>query len=173
MNWEAIGAVGEILGAAAVVVSIIYLSIQIRSNTRATKASASFDATHSWALTNELVHQMSDEVLEVFRRSYGPDARPGDFSHAERIRISAHTRALFQKLEGQYFLYRFGFLEPDLWRKRSAWACGFVRQPFWQDWWQNELREGIYSDAFVEAIESAPATTVSLVGTHAVEGEAP
>ena len=30
MNWDAIGAVGEIVGAFAVVVSLIYLALQIR-----------------------------------------------------------------------------------------------------------------------------------------------
>jgi|GEM_PF-6462052 hypothetical protein len=30
MNWEAIGALGEIIGAGAVVVSLIYLAVQIR-----------------------------------------------------------------------------------------------------------------------------------------------
>ena len=34
MNWEAIGTVAEVVGAVAVVVSLIYLAIQIRQNTR-------------------------------------------------------------------------------------------------------------------------------------------
>ena len=34
MNWEAIGAVGEIVGAAAVVVTLIYVAVQVRQNTR-------------------------------------------------------------------------------------------------------------------------------------------
>ena len=34
MNWEAIGAIGELIGAAAVVVTLIYLAVQIRQNTR-------------------------------------------------------------------------------------------------------------------------------------------
>ena len=33
MNWEAIGAVGEILGAIAVLLSLAYLAVQIRQNT--------------------------------------------------------------------------------------------------------------------------------------------
>ena len=33
MNWEAIGAIGEVLGAAAVVVTLGYLAVQIRQNT--------------------------------------------------------------------------------------------------------------------------------------------
>lgn len=34
MNWEAIGTVAEVVGAGAVVVSLAYLAVQIRQNTR-------------------------------------------------------------------------------------------------------------------------------------------
>ena len=35
MNWEAIGAVGEILGAAGVIITLVYLTTQLRQNTQA------------------------------------------------------------------------------------------------------------------------------------------
>lgn len=35
MNWEAIGAVGEIIGAIAVVTTLVFLALQLRQNTRA------------------------------------------------------------------------------------------------------------------------------------------
>jgi hypothetical protein len=35
MNWEAIGAIGEVLGALAVIVTLVYLAVQIRQNTAA------------------------------------------------------------------------------------------------------------------------------------------
>jgi hypothetical protein len=38
MNWEAVGAVGEILGAIAVLVTLIYLATQIKQHTLATRA---------------------------------------------------------------------------------------------------------------------------------------
>ena len=38
MNWDAIGAIGETLGAIAVVVTLIYLAAQIRQNSRFVKA---------------------------------------------------------------------------------------------------------------------------------------
>ena len=34
MNWEAIGAVGEVLGAIGVIVTLGYLAVRIRQNTR-------------------------------------------------------------------------------------------------------------------------------------------
>ena len=38
MNWDAIGAVGEILGALGVIVTLVYLSAQIRQSTRSSQA---------------------------------------------------------------------------------------------------------------------------------------
>ena len=46
MNWEAIGAVGETVGALAVLVTLVYLAVQIRQNTKAVQAAA-VDSTTS------------------------------------------------------------------------------------------------------------------------------
>ena len=40
MNWDAIGAIGEIVGAVAVLITFIYLSVQIRQNTKAVRSTA-------------------------------------------------------------------------------------------------------------------------------------
>jgi hypothetical protein len=40
MNWEAIGAVGEIAGALAVIMSLLYLASQIRENNKSTRYGA-------------------------------------------------------------------------------------------------------------------------------------
>ena len=45
LDWEAIGAIGEILGSAAVLISLVYLARQIRSNTDKLR----FDASQSVA----------------------------------------------------------------------------------------------------------------------------
>jgi hypothetical protein len=41
MNWEAIGAVGEVAGAIGVIATLLYLTIQIRASSQATEAQAS------------------------------------------------------------------------------------------------------------------------------------
>ncbi len=38
MNWEAVGAVGEMAGAIGVIVTLVYLALQIRSNAKATES---------------------------------------------------------------------------------------------------------------------------------------
>ena len=32
MNWEAMGAIGEVVGAAGVIITVIYLALQVRQN---------------------------------------------------------------------------------------------------------------------------------------------
>ena len=163
MNWEAVGAVGEIVGAAAVVLSIVYLAIQIRANTRATRAAASFDATHSWAEFNQTVLELPDEVLSLTLKSYDPNTRVTDLTDVEYMRMVALHRTIFQKLEGQYYLYRYGFLEPGLWRNRLRVARGILELPLYRDWWEHELKTSTYSDEFVTAVEAAtPVETAAI-----------
>jgi len=152
MNWEAIGAIGDLLGGVGVIVSIVYLAVQIRANTRATKGSASFAATHSWAHTNEWLAQLPDEQMLLFSRCLEPDARTEDFSDAEHVRIQLALRAIYQKLEGQYYLARHGLLDPGMWRGRSRVARGMIEQPLLRAWWENELRNATFSEEFVSAL---------------------
>ena len=40
VNWEAVSAIGEIVGAIAVVVTLAYLAVQIRQNTQVARSTA-------------------------------------------------------------------------------------------------------------------------------------
>lgn len=47
MNWDAIGAIGEILGASAVIMTLVYLARQIKDSARAARSAAVTDATNA------------------------------------------------------------------------------------------------------------------------------
>ncbi len=163
MNWEAIAAIGETAGAAAVVISIVYLSVQIKPNTRATMASASFDASHSWAEFNEHMMLAPEDVLGLTLRTYDPNATAEDLSETEFMRMAVAHRTIFQKLEGQYYLYKYGSLEAGVWENRKRVARGILELPLYREWWTTELRSSIYSDEFVQALEvTSPAELSSL-----------
>jgi hypothetical protein len=155
MNWDMIGALAELLGAAGVVISLVYLGSQTRSNTRALKASAGFEATHSWATFNETAIGWSDEFFESAIKAHDHSVPLTDFSELQVARLAFAWRALFQKLEGLYFLRKHGSLEPELWEKRRVWARGFINSPLQSRWWEIEKQQGMFTDEFVGAIESA------------------
>ncbi len=159
MNWEAVGAAGEILGALGVIVSIIYLAAQINANTRTMRANAGFEASHSWATFNEQLAHVGDDELSGMMRVF---SEPWDsFSELERARVGLNMRALFQKLEGQYYLYRYDMLDEGIWSHRARWSAGLLRRPFFQTWWAIEKDQLVYSDEFVRALEAVEAIDVS------------
>jgi hypothetical protein len=48
MNWEAIGAIGEILGAVAVFGSLLYLGLQIKHSRQSSQAETERQLIHDW-----------------------------------------------------------------------------------------------------------------------------
>ena len=168
MNWDAIGAIGETVGAIAVVVSILYLAYQIRSNTRATRASASFEATHSWSKINqEISSSWSPEQLLTIQKSFDLKTSWEDIGESDRAKLVFVMRSLFQSLEGQYYLYRYGLLDKGQWEPRSSWAKGTLQLPFYQKFWEVEMDQRVYSEEFVEVISGI---TPIKVRPHAVGG---
>jgi len=77
MNWDAIGAVGEIVGALAVVVTLAYLALQVRASTRESEANA-------FAVTSDhrtMIRGQFMEHADVWARGNAE----GELSPAERI----------------------------------------------------------------------------------------
>lgn len=55
MNWDAIAAVGDIIGAIAVVISLVYLAVQIRISNKATQQAVSQELMETaWQTLSQL-----------------------------------------------------------------------------------------------------------------------
>ena len=90
MNWDAIGAVADSIGAFVVVVTLIYLTIQLRQNTKAIEHSTErgvFDDAYKWMYT--LIED--PEIAEL----YVSGMRGGEQSTADRLRFSLLLNTLF------------------------------------------------------------------------------
>ena len=65
MNWEAIGAISEVIAAIAVVVTLAYLALQVRQSNRTTKAAA-VSASHLSLRENRHAILASAELSSLF-----------------------------------------------------------------------------------------------------------
>ena len=166
MTLEEFYYVSQIVAVFAILASLIFVGVQVRqnseqikANTRSIKASAGFDATHSWATFNEQLWKEPDWIIQLVQRTYDPGNTWDDFSDIEQMRISLALRALFQKLEGLYYLNRYGSLDEGIWVARRQWAAGAIKAPVLRQWWAFEKTQSTWSDEFVSAIETARDTT--------------
>lgn len=67
MNWEIIGVLAEVIGAAAVVISLIYVAIQIRDNSNQNVASRGASITDEFNRMQEVLIS-SPEVVALFTK---------------------------------------------------------------------------------------------------------
>jgi hypothetical protein len=156
MTLEDLANLAEIIGVIAVIASLLFVGIQIRQSARATKASAAFDATNSVAnLSEQLWANYSDERMVEGLETYDPTKNWEDFSLGVQTRMIIFNRALFQKYEGAYYLHRYGGLDEDLWEAWQAWAASMIKLPFHATWWEQDKQDGLFSKAFIKAIEAA------------------
>jgi hypothetical protein len=82
MNWEAIGAVGETVGALAVLVTLVYLAMQIRQNTKSVQAAAVDSANSQVSKIREVIFADAD-VANMYRRG---NEDPASLSEDDTIR---------------------------------------------------------------------------------------
>ena len=68
MNWDALGSIGEIVGAIAVVSTLAYLSVQIRQGTKAARIQTAHDTFHlSFEFLALINKEENAEVWSRFR----------------------------------------------------------------------------------------------------------
>ena len=110
MNWEAVGAVAELLAALGVIVSLVYLAVQIRQNTRAVR-SASYHQAAEQTWSAALAIAQDESLAEAIAL-----ARLGqDLSPAQEIRIDSVNVAIVFGFENMLRLHEQGLLDPDVW----------------------------------------------------------
>jgi len=153
MSWEAISTIAEVIGAIAVVVSLVYLAIQLRTNTRAVRANAAWDSEISYAEKNYDIAHAPSVALLAARLSSASSIE--DFDETESAQLYFAVRGALQVAQAQWWLWRSGSLPDELWAIRRRWAKNFIDAPAVNAIWRAELEQHIFSEEFAEHIESA------------------
>jgi hypothetical protein len=110
MNISDLGSLGEFIGALAVLVSLVYLALQIRTNTRAVRASTFQSVTSGW---QNQIHFVSDPSLSnlIDRAQSEPEA----LEQADLSRLWLIARANFRLCENDYYQLRSGTFDSNAW----------------------------------------------------------
>lgn len=130
MNWEAIGAIGEIIGAIAVVLTLIYLAVQVRQSTRMTQA---------------ISIQTASSLDQEFLLTLGTDAdraqkwatylsTPEVLSDKERLQCAYLMGSFIRRLENVYLQQRLGSLSSEGWQSRQPMFEGIARSAGYADY---------------------------------------
>jgi hypothetical protein len=119
MNWEAVGAIAEFLGAIAVFVTLGYLAVQIRQNT-GSQATATYDSVLSGM--NDLNVQLltHPDLLELFLEA---NDDPSALGETEGARYVLMLRCYANQWLKIFRLYERGVLSEAEWGRFAAEAA--------------------------------------------------
>ena len=142
MNWEALGALAELLGACAVFATLVYLAVQIRQNTSAIRSSASQDVHANFA--NWYAQTQSDPALLDISIRGMEDY--GSLSQTERAQFIALFMTFTIHTQNAFYKWRDGSLAPELWKGWEYVSMNIFATPGGKTFW--EERRYLFADAF-------------------------
>ncbi|MGR8949234.1 MAG: hypothetical protein ACU84Q_14385 [Gammaproteobacteria bacterium] len=147
MNWDAIGAIGSILGAGGVIVSLIYLAVQIRNQNRESQLSAANELAAQWsaAMSDVATNAELAKILQVGLE------RVEDLEPHQYMQFTAHLNRIFRDVESMYAQYRAGRLNEELWQGISTSTIQFTKSPGVKYWWGT--RSGWFGEPFSKFIQ--------------------
>jgi hypothetical protein len=147
LEW---GAVGELISGVAVLITLAYLALQIRQNTRAMRV-GSLQARH-------------DAINQIYRDMYQTPGMPEllgkeindpeSLTEVEDRSLSLRLISYLTTLQGLYYERKLGTLEEELTRSVDQ-VVQLARSPRRRRWWREQGRNVVsFSPEFIAHVDS-------------------
>jgi hypothetical protein len=147
VNWDAIGAVAELLGALGVIISLIYLAVQIRQNTQSVRMTSHHGIADQFTQTTLATVHDRDLAALVIRGVADADS----LGETERARFFTFLMAILRTYEEIYQLDQRGLIDSKFWKARNRSMRNWLANPDVRSWWSS----GNWSDMFVDSFRMA------------------
>jgi hypothetical protein len=147
VNWDALGAIAELVGATAVVASLAYVGVQIRHNTRASQAATTSDAAST--IRDWLGSVVADpELSRIFGTGIEGMAR---LESEDQRRFVFMIFNFLKATEDLHFQAERGLMDPELWNGWHYMIGGYLTTPGIQEYWR--MRRQGFSPAFQRYVD--------------------
>ena len=149
MNWEAVAAITEIVGTIAVVVSIVYLSIQIRSQSRESRIASVHELNESFR--NAITSFQNPGLADLFARA------KDDFEslpEAERLQFISMVQGIMRVWEDAYHQHKERRLNDRVWNAMVVQFSAYLSLRGVRSVWA--IRKMAYSEDFRAFVDSSP-----------------
>lgn len=147
MTLSELSDLAQVLGAVAVIVSILYLALQIRQNTRALRLSVHHALSDSHSHYNILLAQNS-ELANLFRTGAADLAA---LSAEDRHQFDRLLWHVFIQIEDAYYHRQEGALPGPLSERFSKVLPTWLDQPGLRSWFESQKH--VMSDDFVRYVQ--------------------
>jgi hypothetical protein len=150
LNLSDWASLGEIVGAIAVVISLLYLGLQVSRNTRETRA-ANRQQLVNRAHLGAMRVSTDSELAELFAKA----ADGAGLTKRESMQYSYAVRAVLYDVQEAYLLHQEGGLDEGYWDTRAASILAYMRQEMAREVYLQHKSLGTLHVDFVRWLDSA------------------
>ena len=155
MNWEAAGAIGEIVGATAVVISLAYLATQIRRQNSETRLAAVHEILVGFRESIQVF--TTGNVSELFAKA---NDDYDSLSDAELIKLFCAILPMFRLWEEAFIQNEQGRLENRVWEGINSQYSAYLSYSVLSRVW--ELRRSHFDKSFQRFVQSTERSEKSI-----------
>jgi len=142
MDWEAIGAIGEILSAVGVIVTLGYLAVQIRhSNKLATWETHQSSVTANANTLNAIM--IDPGVAKIYRTGF---MDPDQLDEVEKIRFNQLVTQMVLNFKDILDAYDKGMFDFPTYQAWQGYLCSHLNMPGGKRWWND------YHSGFIQRV---------------------
>jgi hypothetical protein len=168
MNWEVIGILAEVVGAIAVVVTLLFLAIQIQQHSKSVKTAAAQSVIQSLADSYNTT-SMSPHLCHIIVVG-AKDIE--NLSDTDTAQLYMWLTSWFRLVEQAYFHYTLGNLRASTWNGQLAHLKSALSTEAMAEFWA--VRKEIYSmefRTFVDQLDTSDAATIDQMFAGFNEGK--
>lgn len=148
MNWALLRAISEVTGAVAVIITLIYLAVQIRQGINSVQGATEVELSKQFADYHARIAE-SPELRSTWDKATAEENLTDD----ERATYIWLIAQLFFLLEGFFRQYKRNLLDEKSWQPLEVMLLGFLQKQLVAAWWAE--RAAPISPAFRDHIDSA------------------
>ena len=144
--------IGEIVGAAGVIASLVFVGLQVRSNTKTTRLHMHEQVTQTYmSFLNSVL--MDPEAFSEGLRS--KTAEFENLTEKQKFIFFATMLGFFKHFELMYAQYQHGVMNEETWNAWNEHVRMYFHQPGAQAWWS--LRKSTFVPGFRAYLETSEA----------------
>ena len=146
MALNDLASIAEIVGALTVVVTLIYLTLELRRNTAATRQQSYHDIVTRRSAWFEMM-----TVLPAFTKIFIKGQNADDLDEVESQQYVAGMISFMSHFQDVYLQHRSGIVEKGVWDAERKMLAAATSAKGFKNWWKEASQ--YFIDEFVEEIE--------------------
>jgi len=151
MTWQEVANIGEILGAAGVIGSLIFVGWQIKSNTRTARLRMHEQATQTLLTFLNAVLTDPDAFSAGLQST---DENFADLTEGQKMFFFGTMLGFFKHFEMLYVQHAEGVMDQESWDAWRDQMRMYYHQPGAHNWWK--FRRATFIPGFRDYLETSP-----------------